>query len=150
MTKRKALRLAYLALISSSSLCSRSSFNSSSDASEGFCNRRGFGFDKRELFVFPVCKVWWQGTTSIPRGCCMPMWRRQSGQVNRVVFFCPPCFLLGSHQHIPLWRSHLLQVNCSLLFPPSLLPALRPYISSLCCKCAHGLDIHLPTICYFI
>lgn len=25
----------------------------------------------------------------------------------------------GSHQHFPLWRSHLLQVNCSLLFSES-------------------------------
>lgn len=25
----------------------------------------------------------------------------------------------GSHQHLPLWRSHLLQVNCSLLFSKS-------------------------------
>lgn len=25
----------------------------------------------------------------------------------------------GSHQHFPPWRSHLLQVNCSLLFSKS-------------------------------
>lgn len=85
----------YLVFISSSSLCRRSSFSSSSDSSEGFWNKK----IKEHLIkidflsCFSVRKVWGQGTTSNPKGCFITMWWRQSGQVNPVLF-CPLYFLL--------------------------------------------------------
>lgn len=87
----------YLIFTSSSSLWRRSSLSSSSDTSEGFWKTNKWALS-RALFklsssVVRLCKVWGQGTTSNPKGCSIPMWWRQSGQVNTVLF-CPLYFLL--------------------------------------------------------
>lgn len=95
------MQLVYLIFTSSSSLCRRSSFSSSSDTSEGFWNKNKGKLSCALYFVLhstlPQLFVWvlvaGAGDHLHPRGCYIPMWRRQSGQVNPVLF-CPLYFLL--------------------------------------------------------
>lgn len=50
-------------------------------------------FYSSSVVCLSVCEAWGQGTTSNPKGCSIPMWWRQSGQVNTALF-CPLYFLL--------------------------------------------------------
>lgn len=141
------MQLAYLALISSSSLCSKSSFNSSSDASEGFCNR-GFGFNKRKLLVFLCVKCGGRGPPSSPKDALCPCGEGNLGRSSK--FFLstvlPPRF---TSTHPPVEKPPAT----SQLFTsvsPRLITTLMPYSFSIWWKCIHAKESPIPTFSYSI
>lgn len=71
-----------------------------------------------------VWKVWGQGTTSNPKGCSIPMWWRQSGQVNTVLF-CPLYFLLVHINTSPCGGATCYKSTAHFCFL-NLLPTLTP------------------------
>lgn len=77
-----------------------------------------------------VSRVWRQGTTSNPKGCSIPMWWRQSGQVNTVLF-CPLYFLLVHINNSPCGgatcyksSSHVYFLNVLLTLSPNVLDVM--------------------------